>query len=107
MAGKGDTYRPVNRKIYNENYDHIFRKTTFLVTDANLDNVLKILKRRYNYSVTNYDDNDMHFIIGIKRPDDTLVSGWGTETNINSARKALIVSCQNAVNELGIKDETI
>jgi hypothetical protein len=25
-AGKGDTYRPVNRAVYNENFDFIFRK---------------------------------------------------------------------------------
>jgi hypothetical protein len=26
-AGKGDTPRPVNAKIYGENYENIFRKT--------------------------------------------------------------------------------
>jgi hypothetical protein len=26
MAGKGDSYRPVNQKVYGENYDAIFRK---------------------------------------------------------------------------------
>jgi hypothetical protein len=26
QAGKGDTYRPVNRDKYNENYDRIFCK---------------------------------------------------------------------------------
>jgi hypothetical protein len=26
--GKGDTYRPVDRKKYEENYDRIFRKDT-------------------------------------------------------------------------------
>lgn len=26
QAGKGDKYRPVNKKIYDENYDFIFRK---------------------------------------------------------------------------------
>lgn len=24
-AGKGDSYRPVNKKVYDENYDRIFR----------------------------------------------------------------------------------
>lgn len=26
MAGKGDAYRPVNQKVYDANYDAIFRK---------------------------------------------------------------------------------
>lgn len=26
QAGKGDTYRPVNKRIYDENYDYIFRR---------------------------------------------------------------------------------
>lgn len=26
MSGKGDTYRPVNKQKYDENYDLIFRK---------------------------------------------------------------------------------
>ncbi len=26
-AGKGDTYRPVNKKLYDENYDKIFGKS--------------------------------------------------------------------------------
>jgi hypothetical protein len=25
-AGKGSTYRPINRKVYEQNYDDIFRK---------------------------------------------------------------------------------
>jgi hypothetical protein len=25
-AGKGDTYRPVNREVFNRNFDDIFRK---------------------------------------------------------------------------------
>lgn len=25
-AGKGDSYRPVNQKVYDENYDFIFRR---------------------------------------------------------------------------------
>ena len=25
-AGKGDSYRPVDRKKFSENYDHIFKK---------------------------------------------------------------------------------
>jgi hypothetical protein len=28
MTGKGDSYRPVNQKVYGENYDAIFRKGT-------------------------------------------------------------------------------
>jgi hypothetical protein len=26
QAGKGDTYRPVNNKVYGDNYDFIFRR---------------------------------------------------------------------------------
>lgn len=41
-AGKGDSYRPVNKKLYDENYDRIFRKKDSL--GSNLINGLSELK---------------------------------------------------------------
>jgi hypothetical protein len=105
MAGKGDTYRPVNKKVYNENYDHIFRKTTLLVTEANVDAILKFLKINFNYTtIVRYNDKDQ-IEAGIERPDKSLVVGYGISTKEKTGTKILIESCQNAVNELGLKDE--
>lgn len=28
-AGKGDTYRPVNKKVYDKHYDNIYNKSFF------------------------------------------------------------------------------
>jgi len=34
MAGKGDTYRPVNLTVYESNYDRIWAKSTHEQKDA-------------------------------------------------------------------------
>ena len=36
QAGKGDTYRSVDRKKFNENYDRIFSKKKIVKTNKNV-----------------------------------------------------------------------
>lgn len=64
QAGKGDRYRPVDKKKYDDNYDRIFRrrkKTADLMEDLDKkvdDENLKILKKSLNMIKYTHCDAD-------------------------------------------------